>query len=502
MRVRAWRRSVAAAIAISSVACSVRAQSTGASDWSQFRGPNATGVAVTSKGPPIEFGPEKNLLWKTVVPAGHSSPVFWRDRIFLTAFDGERKQLLVMGLDRATGRELWRKDVPYESLGPVHALSTPATATPVVDGERVYAYFVQAGLFAFTLDGAPAWQLALPAAQVRFGSGTSPILAGDLVILSRDTTANPKLLAVDKKSGAIKWQADREVMMPNPPHSSYSTPVVAGNEVVVHGMFNITAYDAATGEKRWWVRAPTGGTSTPAVAGGLIYVGAWSPFGEADQMPPLPDFPAVLARHDTDKSGTINQAELKAAALTLFARPEVPNVPGASMAVPFITVDMDKNGELTAAEWAGLLAFVAQASVEHGLLAIKPGGTGDVTGTHVVWRENRAIPEVPSPLVYENRVYYVRNGGILTCLDTANGRVVYRTRLGAPGPYFSSPIAAGGRVYIGSGEGLLTVFAPGDELKVLARNTLGETLYATPAVSPEGVLYVRTPTALYAFASR
>ena len=139
---------------------------------------------------------------------------------------------------------------------------------------------------------------------------------------------------------------------------------------------------------------------------------------------------------------------------------------------------------------------------EHGLLAIKPGGQGDVTGTHVVWRENRAIPEVPSPLVYENRVYYVRNGGILTCLDTATGRVVYRTRLGAPGPYFSSPIAAGGRLFVASGEGTLTVFAPGDELKVLARNNFGEAIFATPAVSSDGIIYVRTPSAVYAFAPR
>ena len=157
---------------------------------------------------------------------------------------------------------------------------------------------------------------------------------------------------------------------------------------------------------------------------------------------------------------------------------------------------------MTAAEWAGLLAFVAQTKAEHGLRGIKPDGRGDVTSTHVLWRENRAIPEVPSPLVYENRVYYVRNGGILTCLDAGKGRVIYRKRLGAPGPYLSSPIAAGGRLFVGSGEGTLTVFAPGDELKVLARNDFGEAIYATPAVSSDGTLYVRTPSALYAFAPR
>jgi outer membrane protein assembly factor BamB len=172
------------------------------------------------------------------------------------------------------------------------------------------------------------------------------------------------------------------------------------------------------------------------------------------------------------------------------------------MAVPFAAVDADKNGEVAAAEWAGLLATVDGFKAEHGLLAIKPGGRGDVTATNVAWRENRSVPEVPSPLVYDSRVYVVRNGGILTCLDAATGRVVYRERLGAPGPYYSSPIEAGGRLFIGSGDGALVVVAPGDVLKVLARNELGEPIFATPAVSPEGTLYVRTPSALYAFAER
>lgn len=179
-----------------------------------------------------------------------------------------------------------------------------------------------------------------------------------------------------------------------------------------------------------------------------------------------------------------------------------PDVPGATMVVPFGLVDVDKSGDVTAPEWAGLLATVDGMKTEHGLLAIKSGGRGDVTATHVVWREKRSVSEVPSPLVYENRVYYVRNGGILTCLDAATGRVVYRERLGAPGPYYSSPIAAGERLFIGSGDGALVVVGPGDALKVLARNELGEPIFATPAVSSEGILYVRTPSALYAFAKR
>jgi outer membrane protein assembly factor BamB len=392
--------------------------------------------------------------------------------------------------------------VPNDKLGAVHPVSTPATATPVVDGERVYAYFLNAGLVAYTLDGTLAWKLPLPAADVRFGSGTSPVIAGDLLILSRDTIADPAILAVDRRAGTVKWQAAREIMTKAVPHSSYSTPVVVGDQVIVHGMGNVTAYDAATGEKRWWVLAPSTGTSTPAVVGDMVYVGTWIPFGEADQITALPDFASALKAYDADGSGTLSQAEIAASTLTVFARPEVPDVPGARMTVPFAMVDRDKSGDATGPEWAGLLAAVNQLTAEHGLLAIKSGGRGNVTATNVVWREKRSLPEVPSPLVYENRVYYVRNGGIVTCLDAATGRVVYRERLGAPGPYYSSPIAAGGRLFVGSGDGALVVFAPGDTLKVLAKNDLGEPIFATPAVSSEGTLYVRTPSTLYAFAGR
>jgi outer membrane protein assembly factor BamB len=482
------------------VAGSAGAQSTGGEGWRQFRGPNATGIATVTKAPPVDFGPGRNMRWKTDLPPGHSSPVLEGDRLFVTAFDSARERLLVLALDRRTGAERWRRDITYERLGSSHAVSTPVTATPVVDGERVYAYFVQAGLFAWDLDGNPIWSLPIPFEQVRFGSGTSPILAGDRLILNRDSAVDPFIMAVDTRSGDVLWRVAREIP-PGPavPFASYSTPVLAGDQVVVHGMGTITSYDIATGARRWWVNASSTGTSTPALAGQMLYVATWSPFGEDDQLPALPDFATVLRDHDRDGSGTISQAELEAARITIARRPEVPDVPGATFSVPFGMTDADKSGDLTAGEWSALLATVRRLTVNHGLLAVRSGGEGDVTTSHVLWREDRSLSEVPSPLFYEGRIYYVRNGGILTCLDAATGAVKYRTRLGAPGPYYSSPIAAGGRLYVGSGEGLLVAFAPGDTLTVLARNDLGEPLFATPAVSEDGTMYVRTPTALYAF---
>jgi outer membrane protein assembly factor BamB len=105
-------------------------------DWPQFRGPNSQGVAENAK-PPFAFGPDKALLWKTPLPAGVSSPCIWGDRIFVTAFDEERKQLETIGLDRKTGKIVWRKDAPTEKIQEVHDISSPANTTSATDGKRV-----------------------------------------------------------------------------------------------------------------------------------------------------------------------------------------------------------------------------------------------------------------------------------------------------------------------------------------------------------------------------
>jgi outer membrane protein assembly factor BamB len=130
-------------------------------------------------------------------------------------------------------------------------------------------------------------------------------------------------------------------------------------------------------------------------------------------------------------------------------------------------------------------------ATDHGLLAIRGG--------QVIWRENNSIPEVPSPLLYKGRLFLVRNGGVATCLDASNGKIIYRARIGATGAYFSSPVAAAGRVYFASSEGVVTVIAAdSDELKVLARNEIGEEMIATPALAGD-TIYVRSARNLWAF---
>jgi outer membrane protein assembly factor BamB len=159
-------------------------------------------------------------------------------------------------------------------------------------------------------------------------------------------------------------------------------------------------------------------------------------------------------------------------------------------------IDGDKDGAGGRFEWGMASAFVA--GNEDVMMAIKPGGEGDVTDTHVAWRQKRGLPELPSPLYYDGKLYLVKNGGMVSCLDPKTGKNVYRGRLDATGPYYASPIAANGNIYAASEAGVVSVFKAGDSFKPVSECDLNERLTATPAVVGD-TLFVRTDKHLFAF---
>ena len=146
----------------------------------------------------------------------------------------------------------------------------------------------------------------------------------------------------------------------------------------------------------------------------------------------------------------------------------------------------------------GTIEFVQGPMMQSGVLAVRVGGKGDVTKSHVAWAESRGVPEVPSPLLYKDRLYLVKSGGTVISREAATGKTVFQGRLGAPGGYYASPVAADGRIYAASDQGTVVVFEAKDTLEVLARNELAEPIMATPAIV-DGKLYVRTLSHLYAF---
>jgi len=186
--------------------------------WPRFRGPDGLGIATTGS-PPIHFGPTTNVLWKVPLPSGHSSPCIWGERIFLTGL--ENGKLMSFCLERGTGRRLWQREVPAEKVESTHKLSNPACPTATADAERVYVYFGSFGLLSYDHDGNEQWYHQLPPPIVEFGTGPSPILAGNLLILICDQDVGSYLLAVDRRTGKTAWQTDRSEF-----RRSFATPFV------------------------------------------------------------------------------------------------------------------------------------------------------------------------------------------------------------------------------------------------------------------------------------
>src|SRR6266542_2830446 len=219
--------------------------------WPQFRGQNSSGVARKDK-PPVRFGAETNLLWKVEAPPGLSSPCLADDRIFLTAFENEK--LFAFCVDRRDGKELWRREAPPGKPQEVHQVSSPAVATPVTDGHRVYVYFVPFGLVAYDLNGKEQWRKAVPIGFVMNGSGTSPAITGDTIVLNCDQDEGESfLLAVEARTGKMRWQTSRAGSI-----ASYTTPITwrrgAQEDVVVCGSSRVTGYELRTGKERWTAR--------------------------------------------------------------------------------------------------------------------------------------------------------------------------------------------------------------------------------------------------------
>jgi outer membrane protein assembly factor BamB len=408
----------------------------GQARWPQFRGPDSSGIGDGK--PPVHFSPAQNVLWKIPVAAGLSSPIVWRDRLFFTEFDRGTRQLATIAIDVRTGKAIWRRSVTPAEIEKTHEIGSPASPTPVTDGERVYVYFGSYGLLCYDFKGTLQWEKRLPLSENPYGAVSSPIVAGDFLILNHQGK-DSYLLALNRRDGRQVWKTDRSQFQ-----FGWSTPVHWRHDgideiLVLGGDFRpnqrLMAYNLSDGKERWWVAGlPPCGKSTPVIGGGMVF----------------------------------------------FAAPDIILEPGA----------IQRNPER---------AEQIYANNNSRVMAIRPGGSGEVNTTKVAWsEERRGVPGVPSPLYYEGRLYTFLNGGIAFGRSADTGKLLFSGRIGALGDYYSSPVAADRKVYIGSSEGVITVLEAGDQLKVLANNKLEGGIYATPAIV-DGKLYVRTETTLYAF---
>jgi len=459
-------------------------------EWSQFRGPNGSGVSET-KGLPTEFGPTKNVLWKTALPAGHSSPVLTRDRIFVTAHNSDK--LFVICLDRATGKILWQREVSRSRAGRLQNVNGPASPSPVTDGSNVYVFFQDFGMISFDANGKERWKLPLGPFNMFYGFGASPILVDDKIILPVDQD-NPAsfLIAVDKNTGKVRWKIDRPTVI-----SGYSTPIVyqppqGPKQIVVPESFQLSAYFVVDGKRVWWVRGLACEMKSIASHDSeYLYINGWGfPQNQPGKQVPTISFEEGLAAYDKDKDHVITKAEVEAAHGTAMM--------DKMLVAAFEAFDTDRDEKLNAKDWE---VFRSMMSAENGLLAIKMGGQGDQTANAIRWRYTKPVPQVPSTLLYQGVLYMINDSGILISFDPATGNVIKQGRLhGAIDKYFSSPVAADDKVFLIGQGGQVSVLKAAGDWQVLAVNELDDECYATPAIA-DGHIYIRTRSALYSFGS-
>ena len=380
--------------------------------WPRWRGPSGQGLVEGSNYPDSWSGKE-NVLWKVEVPGrGNSSPVVWRDRIFITNAEEGAGRRVLLCFRRSDGKLLWETTAPQAKAEKIYWKNTYASSTPATDGERVYTWFGNAGLLAVDLEGRQVWHHSFGDITLYHGSAGSPLLYQDRVIVFQDQRQGSFIAALDRRTGNVLWRTPREERI------GWGSPIAirAGNrdEIIVSSQDHVHAYDPATGRELWRCAGNTMEvTPTPAVGFGLVFC----PSGRAGPT-----------------------------------------------------------------------------------MAIRPGGAGDVTRTHIAWQTPRGSPFIPSPLVYGKYLYLVNDmTSVATCFEAETGKLAWQGRLGeAHSEGFSaSPVAVDGKVFFTNDDGETFVLAAGAQFQVLRVNHMGERTLASPALV-DGRWYFRTERHLVA----
>lgn len=388
----------------------------GAKYWSRWRGPSGQGL-VTDGRYTDTWSPKAPVKWKVPLTGrANSSPIVWGEQVYVTNAYDNGKRLSVIAINRADGKKAWETFVPQNGVEWVHYKNGYASATPVTDGERIYASFGRHGLVAIDMAGKIAWHHRFGAINNYHGPAGSPILYKDRIFLFQDHEGGSDqrafVAAFDKLTGKTLWQTTRRETV------GWGTPVVinAGDhdELIVSSQGRVTGYDPDTGRELWLVRGNTYEViPTPVVGHGLVFCSS----GRAG-----PTF------------------------------------------------------------------------------AIRPGGSGDVSSSHVAWSTSRGSPFVPSGIIVGDLLYLVNDmQSILTVYEAATGTLVYQNRLGVAmrEGFSASPVAVNGKIFFTNDEGQTFVVEAGRTFKLLHVNELGAQTLASPALV-DGVWYWRTEEALLA----
>ena len=481
--------------------------------WNRFRGPHGSGVAVGCQ-PPVRVGKDCEA-WRVPIPQGLSSPVLSESQIFLTAVgEGE---LMTIALDKKSGKELWRRFAPVKATEKVHRAASQASPTVLVDEQYIIVYFGSYGLLCYDHDGNEVWKKPIPTPQTLYGMASSPVGFGEMVIMVLDDDRNlpgsklsrSKVIAYEKATGKEAWKTARPFS-----RSGWSTPIIwnhkAGSDLVVLGDGRLNGYDPKTGEGKWHTTGFSRETiAVPVANRDHVFASSSRRGGDGDaETNPKPFWDAILP-FDKNKNGKIERSEMKVP-FTFPFRPELPvDHPGFGFPMPvdlkkreervdWILSWFDKDKDQAWSEEEFMKGFKDKPGKPL-LVAVRPGGSGNVTETHASWSVNRNIPEIPSPLLHDGIIYLIRAGGVLAATDAQNGEIIYRNRISSlGGQCTASPVYANGHLYLVASHGVISVVATGRKFREIHSYDLGEESETTPAIDRNSI-YIRTGRHLISF---
>ncbi len=467
--------------------------------WLQFRGPNASGIAPANADPPIVFSADTNLLWKTEILPGWSSPCIVDDKIFLTGYNKADSMLHTFAVNRENGEILWKDSVRLQRTYDLHPVNSYANPTVASDGKKVFAHLPGYGLIAYKPDGTKCWEFRHQPLGFSMAGASSPVVKDEVVLVNINSRGDTRIVALDSETGDSLW-AVKDSLHIKSLVGSCASPVVWGNLLIMHQNMNVVAYNTLTGKAEWWLSTPTTGVSTPVVYGDVMYLGSWTNFGEKSVNGINFTFNDLLRDYDKDKNQKLEQAEIPDTVM-IYSRPESSGEPMTDMSMNddrfYRAFDRNKDLALDSLEWAAFLQMLQPYLEPHGMLALPVTGSGELSASDILWKVTDNTPETPSPLVVGGNVFFIKNGGIITVINRETGEVVKKEKVGAPGAYLSSPMFAGNRIYTCSYNGTVSVLSA-DDFSVLANNKLKEKIGASP-VAVDDVLYIRTDKHLYAF---
>ncbi len=440
-----------------------------------------SGIAQGNQPLPNNFESDATLVWKAEIAPGHSTPCVIGDSVFVTTYREESKQLATVALDRSNGMVRWEKVVDTNYIEPVHATGSPASSSPASNGKQVFSFFGSYGLLCYDWNGKQLWDVPMGKFQDEFGAASSPLLIDDKVIINQDHDINSFITAIDVKSGTVLWKTPRDEAT-----RSYSSPFVlernGKKEILIAGALQLAAYDPNTGEKLWWYNGISRIVDcTPTVRDGVIYVASWTPGGDSDSRISMEPFEDALKSFDKNSDKKISRDELPAASPVMDR---------------FFRIDLDQDGGLDSAEWARHAAVFERA--QNVAVALEPGTKGSLDSRYVRWTHNRGLPTVPSSVVYADVLTMVKDSGIITVLDARTGKQLQQMRAAGQGNYYGSLVAGDGKVYMISEQGILTVLKAGRDAEIMSSHDFGQRVMASPVIK-DGLIYIRTQTALYCY---